>query len=124
MLPVICRCCGGIIGARELSANINLCAACERTELDESPRAVMPEDPSLAEVSASQAPAELEHLLEIDGPSVVEFTNAVEQAQQAIAEVLAEERAAREKAGASQSLRAPPEGSSPQTDEAKVRSKG
>lgn len=83
-----------------------MCAACERAEMAEWPRAVTSEGPPVEVASAYQAPAELDNFLEIDGPSVVEFTNAVEQAEKAIAEVQAEENAARAFEKRAPSLRA------------------
>jgi hypothetical protein len=109
MLPVICRCCGGIISSRAFTENANICADCERIDLEEWPRAVISDAPLPEQVTASQVPAELESFLEIDGPSVVEFTNAVQQAQQAIAEVRAQEREDKERADRSESIRATPQ---------------
>lgn len=62
-----------------------MCAACASIDWLE---------PTAADsLDLSQPPQELEHMLEMDSPSVLECFNAVEQAKQVLAEAAAQEKA-------------------------------
>ena len=91
MLPFICRCCGERIGIRS-PLNPNMCVACVAFGVTGSPDAVAPGDEAdESESGSTQKPVELEKLLEIEGPSVLECFHAVEQANEAIREAATQE---------------------------------
>jgi hypothetical protein len=77
--------------------NPNVCFNCANYDWDDLKAAdASPEPPAIAstERGPAQVPAELEQLLEVEGPSVVECFDATEQARQAIAEAAAKEKQA------------------------------
>ena len=92
MLPTICQCCGLLIQTRA-AANPNICFVCAeadfRAELEPNQPPPMPR--STTSIAAHGHPIELEHLLALEEPSVLECLEALEQAEQAIAEKTAEE---------------------------------
>ncbi len=92
MLPSICRCCGCTIEARA-GNNPNLCVSCEEALWREKPRETrgVPCPPGGQLVSPRQTPSELEQLLEVEGPTVIECFDAVEQAKEAILEAATQE---------------------------------
>ena len=78
------------------AANPNICSACADREWGEMPEvAAAGPDAGLGEVlqeGLPQTPSELEKLLKLDSPSVLECFEAAEQAHQAIAETAALEK--------------------------------
>ncbi len=89
MLPVLCRCCGLVI-AKSALENPNICAACALVERgDKGPLSARGQVER-----SSPGTRQLDHFLELDGPSVVECVDALEQAKGAIAEAAALEEAA------------------------------
>jgi hypothetical protein len=109
MLPLVCRCCGAAIEVRATD-NPNICQACASTEWVSSDSDFQPEVPLVfrrGPVSLGKVTGESEQFLEIEGPSVVECFDAVEQAKRAIAESLAEEEAAQVRASQSHKSTAP-----------------
>lgn len=88
MYPAICRCCGATFNVRAPS-NTNVCKACAI-----SSTTLPGVEDVIAEVRGEEEhrAAEMESLLEMESPSVLDCYYAVEQAKQALAEALASER--------------------------------
>ena len=94
MLPNICRCCGLAMGLRA-PRNPNICSKCGALDLLAIPLDQEKSSPGPDRRAArrrAQPPSELERLLEIEGPSVVECFEALEQAKQALAETALQEQ--------------------------------
>ena len=94
MLPSICRCCGMAMGLRA-PRNPNICSTCDALDyMDYS--ALPPTRDSVsanpASIHRAQSPHELEQMLELEGPSVLECFEALEQAKRALTEAALQEQ--------------------------------
>ena len=91
MLSFVCRCCGSRREERS-PENPNVCVYCSSFDWSDSaePACVTLNTLQCRQAGLKQVPTELEHFLEIDGATVMECFNAVEQAKQAIAGMAAE----------------------------------
>ena len=96
MAARLCICCGGAIDQQATLLNPNLCPTCARaswTPEDDNPVQDQREMAHSASVGAApfspntvEIPADLSHLMEIEGPSVIECLEAELAAKRAIAE--------------------------------------
>jgi hypothetical protein len=83
--------------------NPNLCLGCATLDWNE-----LSEPSTQADAGTEVRPTELDHFLDMEGPSVVDVYNAVEQANQAIAETTAHEKAAAQTTASAEPLQPAP----------------
>ena len=104
MRAMVCMCCGEVMGANVSRTNPNVCAGCESIEWD-LPQAISTGAETLRgfEYTATgvdflapgklsgEVPSELQRMIEVEDPSVVECLDAEIAAKKAIAEVSKDE---------------------------------
>jgi hypothetical protein len=92
MFLFICRCCGAVM-EKGAQSNPNMCLGCASLDASEVSDSLASESGTRVFIDQrtplSQPPDELEQLLELEEPSILQCFKAVRQAKQAIAEATA-----------------------------------